>query len=494
MSFGLLVRGRFAYAVGWAVFHSLWEGAIVAAVLAAVLGLVSSARARYNAACLALCAILLCFAVSVFASLPHAQAGHLDRNPPLSLWGDGLSAWPLSIDRSRRLADLLPWLAPFWVAGVLLFYVRHLTSWLAARRLLRTGVCCAPEFWQERLRLLVAQMQITRAVVLLESCLAEAPVMMGHLRPLILMPVGLLTGLPAVQIESILLHELAHIRRYDYLVNIVQTSVEALLFYHPLVWWISRVIRSEREHCADDIAAAVTGDPREYARALVALEESRWRESEAALAATGGNLVKRVRRLLIPAEHPSSVLTIAASVGMLVLGAAGLIGWQAKAQTPPVESQNVSPYTKWLNEDVAYIVNDQERIVFRELRTDEERNHFIEQFWLRRDPTPGTPENEYKEEHYRRIQYANDHFGSTVPGWKTDRGRIYIVFGPPDERHEYRNGDATTPYPLDRWKYRLIEGIGNDVTIEFVDPTRSSEYHMTMDPNPPPEIDRRQPR
>jgi len=204
--------------------------------------------------------------------------------------------------------------------------------------------------------------------------------------------------------------------------------------------------------------------------------------------------VKRVRRLLIPAEHPSSVLTIAASVGILVLGAAGLIGWQLKAQTLPAESQNVSPYTKWLNNDVAYIINDQERIVFRGLRTDEERNHIIEQFWLRRDPTPGTPENEHKEEHYRRVQYANDHFGSTVPGWKTDRGRIYIVFGPPDERHEYRNGDATTPYPLDRWKFRLIEGIGNDVTIEFVDPTRSGEYHMTMDPNPPPEIGRRQPR
>ena len=353
MSFDLLVRGRFAYAVGWALFHSLWEGAIVAAVLAAILGLVSSARARYNAACLALCAILLCFAVSVFASVPHAQAGHLDRNPSLSSWGDGLSSWPLSIDRGRRLADLLPWLAPFWVVGVLLFYLRHLTSWLAARRLLRTGVCCAPEFWQERLPLLIGRMQITRAVVLLESCLAEAPVMMGHLRPLILMPVGLLTGLPAVQIESILLHELAHIRRYDYLVNIVQTSIEALLFYHPLVWWISRVIRSEREDCADDIAVGVSGDPREYAGALVALEESRWCESEAALAATGGNLVKRVRRLLIPAEHPSSVLTIAASVGMLVLGAAGLIGWPAKAQTPPAESQNVSPYTKWLNEDVA---------------------------------------------------------------------------------------------------------------------------------------------
>jgi GWxTD domain-containing protein len=489
MSFDLLVRARFAYAVGWAVFDSLWEGAIVAAVLAVVLGLASSARARYNAACLAMCAIMLCFTVSFFASVSHTQAVQLDRNPFLGVWNPGAGGSPLSIARGRRLADLLPWLAPFWMAGVLLFYLRHFTSWLAARRLLLTGVCCAPEFWQERLRLLVVRLRITRAVLLLESCLAEAPAMMGHLRPVILMPMGLLTGLPIVQIESILLHELAHIRRYDYLVNIIQISVEDLLFYHPLVWWISRVIRSEREHCADCVAAALTGDPREYARALVALEESRWGASEAAVAATGGNLVKRIRRLLVPAEHPSVFSAPVVSAGILLVAlAAGLTAWQAKPQENTTnQAQQVSPYTKWLNEDVAYIITDEERAAFKRIQTNEERQQFITQFWMRRNPTPTAPYNPLMREHYTRIGYANLHFATAqgLAGWKTDRGRIYIVFGPPNKRDEHPNGDAR-PYPWERWEYRWIEGIGNDVSIEFDDPNNSGEYHMTLDPNPSP--------
>jgi GWxTD domain-containing protein len=153
-----------------------------------------------------------------------------------------------------------------------------------------------------------------------------------------------------------------------------------------------------------------------------------------------------------------------------------------------------TPYRKWLQEDVAYIITDEERAAFKRLQTDDEREQFIEQFWLRRDPTPDTVENEFKEEHYRRIQYANDHFASGIPGWKADRGRIYIVFGPPDERDEHPSGGTyerppeegggeTTTYPFEDWRYRYIEGIGNDVNIEFVDPTMTGEYHMTMDPS-----------
>ncbi|HLK48309.1 MAG TPA: GWxTD domain-containing protein [Bryobacteraceae bacterium] len=153
-----------------------------------------------------------------------------------------------------------------------------------------------------------------------------------------------------------------------------------------------------------------------------------------------------------------------------------------------------TPYRKWLNEDVSYIITDEERTAFKRLQTDEEREQFIEQFWLRRDPTPDTVENEFKEEHYRRIAYANEHFASGIPGWKTDRGRIYITFGPPDERDEHPSGGTyerppeegggeTTTYPFEDWRYRYIEGIGNDVNIEFVDPTMTGEYRMTMDPS-----------
>ncbi len=153
-----------------------------------------------------------------------------------------------------------------------------------------------------------------------------------------------------------------------------------------------------------------------------------------------------------------------------------------------------SPYKKWMSEDVAYIISDEERKAFKQLNTDEERQNFVEQFWLRRDPTPDTEENEFKEEHYRRIAYANEHYASGIPGWKTDRGRIYIVYGPPDEIESHPSGGTyerpmeegggeTSTYPFEDWRYRYIEGIGTNVMIEFVDTTMSGEYHMTMDPS-----------
>lgn len=167
---------------------------------------------------------------------------------------------------------------------------------------------------------------------------------------------------------------------------------------------------------------------------------------------------------------------------------------EKKKREEKLRKELETPYKKWLTEDVAYIITDEERTAWKRLQTDEEREQFIEQFWLRRDPTPDTVENEFKEEHYRRIQYANDHFASGIPGWKTDRGRIYIVFGPPDERDEHptggtyerppeEGGGETTTYPFEDWRYRYIEGIGNNVMIEFVDPTMTGEYHMTMDPS-----------
>lgn len=149
-------------------------------------------------------------------------------------------------------------------------------------------------------------------------------------------------------------------------------------------------------------------------------------------------------------------------------------------------------YKKWLEEDVIYIITDEERAAFKQLSNDEERDNFIEAFWQRRDPTPDTEENEYKEEHYQRIAYANEHFAAGVPGWRTDRGRIYIVFGKPDEIEshpsggEYQRpmeegGGETSTFPFEDWRYRYIDGIGQEVIIEFVDSCMCNEYHMTID-------------
>ncbi len=152
------------------------------------------------------------------------------------------------------------------------------------------------------------------------------------------------------------------------------------------------------------------------------------------------------------------------------------------------------PFKRWLDEDVRYIITGEERKAFVQMATDEERENFIESFWMRRDPTPDSMENEYKEEHYRRIAYANDRYASGIQGWRTDRGRIYIAHGPPDEIESHPSGGQyqrpyeegggfTSTYPFEIWRYRWIEGIGSDVLLEFVDPTMTGEYRLTMDPS-----------
>src|SRR5438309_339110 len=163
-----------------------------------------------------------------------------------------------------------------------------------------------------------------------------------------------------------------------------------------------------------------------------------------------------------------------------------------KKNSRALKQELSKPYKKWLDEDVAYIITDEERAAFKQLSNDEERDNFIEAFWQRRDPTPDTEENEFKEEHYQRIAYANEHFAAGVPGWKTDRGRIYIVFGKADEVESHPSGGTyerpmeegggeTSTFPFEDWRYRYIEGIGQEVIIEFVDTCMCGDYHMTMD-------------
>ena len=169
------------------------------------------------------------------------------------------------------------------------------------------------------------------------------------------------------------------------------------------------------------------------------------------------------------------------------------------AQDPSQKPRNVKPelkkaYKDWLDKDVTYIITDEERKAFKKLATDDERERFIEEFWRRRDPDPDTDENEFKEEYYERIAYANEHFASGIPGWKTDRGRIWIMYGKPDgtethpmggmyDRPSYEGGGSTSTYPFETWFYRYLAGVGSGIEIEFVDPTGSGEYRIARNPN-----------
>ena len=499
-----------ARALGWALLHFLWQGAAIALLLAVALWLCRAARTRYLLASGAMAAMVLAFAVTLAVCWPSAdqrpvRTAKLTPAAVLRLPPAGPN------DRDLRREAAPPrWFVPVWLTGVAFFYCYSLAAWLAARRLKTRGTIPAPLVWQDRLRQLAADLGIRRTIALLESCLTDVPVVIGYLRPVILLPLGMLAGLDTAQVEAILLHELAHIRRYDYVVNLLQTVVEGLLFYHPAIWWAGAVMRREREHCCDDLVVHLQGDAHGYAATLARLELGRGTAREPALAATGGDLMKRIHRLLQQPEGPRVAAPLVSAAILLATATLAVAAWQTATPTPapaavaPQPSaqprpltprqQRIrnrvllqtmeTPYRKWLADDVAYIITDAERATFKNLQTDEERENFIEQFWLLRDPTPGTVENEFKEEHYRRIAYSNEHFFTPtgLPGWKTDRGRIYITYGPPDEIEDHPAGNATTA-PFQDWLYRHIQGIGNNVIIEFLDSARNGEFRMTMDPS-----------
>jgi GWxTD domain-containing protein len=199
-------------------------------------------------------------------------------------------------------------------------------------------------------------------------------------------------------------------------------------------------------------------------------------------------------------SYQKAAFRLAILLSVLISGSLTLFAQNTqKSQDPMDKPRNVKPelkkaYKDWLDKDVTYIITDEERKAFKKLQTDDERERFIEEFWRRRDPDPDTDENEFKEEYYERIAYANEHFSSGIPGWKSDRGRIWIMYGKPDEREthpmggqydrpSYEGGGSTSTYPFETWFYRYIAGVGSGVEIEFVDPTGSGEYRIARNPD-----------
>jgi GWxTD domain-containing protein len=461
-------------ALGAALFHFLWEGAALALTLAIALLIFRQAQSRYVAACAALLAMPVAFVVTLALLYPHTLTF-----PNLVLLPEQASltvSYPAPVTHANGFQDYMRWFVPVWFAGIALFYLRSVGSWIGVVRLRRVGVCAATPEWQKRVAELASRLHVNSVVTLFESRLVDVPVVAGFLRPVILMPAGFLAGMPPEQLEYLLIHELAHVRRLDYFVNLLQKAVEGMLFYHPAVWWVSSVMSKERENCCDDVVLSIHPEPGRYASTLAALEQSRWTTVPAA---NGGNLSHRIRRILNRPER-SHVAHMPVLATVLLAISAALVF--AALQNPAPAAQLSTPWEKWVREDVAYIIEDAERSAFNNLTTDEERAKFVEQFWERRNPVPGSPTNLFKEEHYRRINFANSRFASsTVPGWKTDRGRIYITFGPPNEIDSHQTCSTSTP-AYDDWGYRYIEGIGTNVQLRFQDESCTGEYRMARDP------------
>jgi len=323
--------------LGWTLVHFLWQGAAISALYAAArkgLARSSTPNTRYILACVALAAMAAAPLVTWNLLSPSETApvaAHLvgrvaSAAPAVTI------ALPASV--SATISDawagqFFSWVVVIWLAGAMAFWVRLMGGWVVAARMRSTLVRPAPPEWRRVLGDLGARIGLSRPVRLLVSALVEVPTVVGWLRPVVLVPVGALAGLPAEQMEALLIHELAHIRRHDYLVNILQSVAEALLFYHPAVWWVSGHIRAERELCCDDVAARASGDVLAYARALAELESYRPAHASAAIAANGGSLPDRIARLLgqsRPASQTNSGLGIIVTAILLVMTAFALFG------------------------------------------------------------------------------------------------------------------------------------------------------------------------
>jgi beta-lactamase regulating signal transducer with metallopeptidase domain len=313
-------------ALGFALVSFLWQGALAAGVLAGASALFArrSPEARYALACLTL---LLMLAAPVVTLLGITR-GTPPLGPTTSAEGPSMAPRttaepPLALVRgsfSDRVGGALPIFVTLWCAGVLLLSLRSLGGWVLAQRLKRSGTSLAA--LEGHLSELAERLRVSRPVRLCQSALVAVPTVIGWIRPVILLPASAVSGLSPEQLELILAHELVHIRRYDYLVSVLQAAIETLLFYHPAVWWVSHRIRVERELCCDDQAVATFGNALVYARALAELETLRAEVPMFVLAANGGSLLERVRRIVGEPVHASrSSRGLAA---LLALGTAGI--------------------------------------------------------------------------------------------------------------------------------------------------------------------------
>lgn len=413
---------------GLVLLHSFWTGALVAAALSFALSFLRGASARYGVTVVALCVFAL---VPLFWMRPQAAAG---------------VAWVASSNAGALSTEPLPapsWLGVLplaWAPGAALFAVRALGGWAVILRLRRNAVAVTDPQLLEVVRRWSAALGVTRQVHVFTAAV-ESPVTMGWWRPVVLLPLSALTGLGRPALEAVLAHELAHIARHDYLLNWLQVWFEIVYFYHPAAWWISSVLRREREHCCDDVAVQLSGDRARYARALLQLAELLSCRPPA-LAARQGEIETRIRRIL-QMNQPTTAPVWALP---LLLLAVSLVS----AQPPSANTCASLPrHQTWLRTQVQWIIEDRERAAFGRLKEPAECERFVEQFWQRRGAGA-------KAEHERRMQWAAKRY----PTLEAPQ-RLYVQLGPPDEIESHPKEG------YEAWRYRSLPGKEKNYTVRF---------------------------
>jgi uncharacterized protein (TIGR03435 family) len=339
--------------LGWTLLYFLWQGIVLSFLYGGVRRWMArlSPNARYMAACLTLAAMMAA-PIATFLWLapapgapgpppPDASARILNLPPQPSGVAVLVPAFANGERSGAWITQASPWIVAIWFFGAALCWLRLAGGWWVTSRIRSHQIRSAPREWLETLTHLCARIRLSRPVRLLVSARVAVPTVVGWFRPVVLVPLGALNGLPAEHTEALLLHELAHIRRHDYLVNVLQSVAESLLFYHPAVWWVSGHIRTERELCCDDLAVAATGDAFTYATALADLEACRPAHARTAVAANGGSLTDRIARLLgqsRPESRTSSTSGSAAGAVLLAVTACVVFGQSADRQKFEVAS------------------------------------------------------------------------------------------------------------------------------------------------------------
>ena len=330
-----IIPEEFIKAIGWTIFHSIWQGAVVAILLAGILLLTrkNSSRLRYN---LSAAALFVMFGISIITFIyVYTSSADISAGSVETLYGSSLNSntninsEPLVNNTDLDIAGTLksyfaqhmPLIVTVWLFGFFLFSLRFVGGLLYVQKLKNEGINPLDDPWTYRLRALSKKLVLNKIVQIFESAKVKTPITIGYLKPVILLPIGMIAGLPQDQVEAIIIHELSHIKRYDFIVNLFQTFVETIFFYHPVIWWISSTIKSERENCCDDLTLKLCGGSLIYFKALYNLQQICSDENDLALAAIGkkNQLFRRINRMNSNNRNSSYGMKFAAFAVLLIL-------------------------------------------------------------------------------------------------------------------------------------------------------------------------------
>lgn len=371
-------------AIGWTLLHSLWQGAVVVIIAALVLTFFKnpSSKLRYNVFTSALFALLGC-GIATFFYLHQNTSKTVDWVVPVEVQNEQndivelvfldeniasetpkaeTSVSAFFADLSAMANDYMTWIVALWILGCLLFTVRFIGGFVYVQRLRNRNVFPVEAHWQRKLNRICDTIGIRKTIRLLESAAVSAPMVIGHFKPVILFPIGAMTGLKASEVEAILAHELAHIYRNDYLVNILQSFAEIVLFYHPAAWWLSSKMQATREHCCDDLAIDMCVDKMVYAKALTEIEYLRVQQETPYLAAAfvgngkEGSLMARIQRLFSPSEKKFNFVDGWVAFMMLLIAILAL-SWTSQSSIEAAEKE-VNIFIDSMVEDLKWVAED----------------------------------------------------------------------------------------------------------------------------------------